>query len=241
MHSDSGHLSRSRDLALLISGIAVAVAAALLILALRGGPDPLEPLQPVQDSRPEGAGEAPDEGARASEPDLRQVPAFREAPPLPLEAPAVAQAARAGTGSTEALRCLRLEELEKYWEQVAVARDQNHEGDLLKVSALVTFGMKPLLDEAGFGEKQVGTRTEYPPDKHYLFINGLDYFVPHGQFPVVDRYFQLWREWSARSEAAKELDPTAKVPFTLDEPFLISLEAMKNRALEAIERRAEMY
>lgn len=231
--------ARSRDKVLLLGVLAGAAIGAVLFFWLRGGeptPPELVPVAPVARVTQVEDGVAPRPG-RDVAPDraVLETPLFEEAASAPSDLETSAENTFEGPGATEALRALRLSELERNWEQVAAARERNHEGDVTSVGALLMAGMKPILDEAGFGEKQVGTRSEYPPDQHYLFINGTDYFVPHGQFPVVDRYFQLWKDWSHQPGRVP------KRPFVLDEPFLVSLEAMKIRAAEAIGRRTEMY
>lgn len=239
LRDHSMHPARSRDKVLLMGVLAVAAIGAVLLLWRRGGepiPPELVPVAPVA-----RVSKVEDEVAPRLARDVAPDRAVLEMPPLEEAASALpdqdssAENSFEGPGATEALRALRLSELERNWQQVAAARERNHEGDVTSVGALLMAGMKPILDEAGFGEKQVGTRSEYPPDQHYLFINGTDYFVPHGQFPVVDRYFQLWKDWSHQPGRSP------KRPFVLDEPFLVSLEAMKIRAAEAIGRRTEMY
>jgi hypothetical protein len=239
--NDSMHPSGTRDKGLLVGGLVVAAAAGLFLWFRGEKPALPELVRPAQAPPIEDGVALQSGGDHALERTVMEAPPLEDAVPAPLAQGTSSKSPFEGPDATEALRAHRLSELERNWERVAVARERDHEGDLLRVSALILAGMKPILDEAGLGEQQVGTRTEYPKDEHHLFINGLDYFVPHGQFPVVDRYYQLWQEWSARSEAARAIDPFAQVPFVLDEPFLVSLEAMKNLAAEALARRTELY
>lgn len=163
----------------------------------------------------------------------------------PGSCPPSAEDGGARTLSNDALRELRLAELDRAWSDLELARSRGGSFGPLSVAQVLMTASKPVLDELGYGQPIPQGLSRPPPGVTEYSFGDTQYFSPEQALPIWGRYQALLRRHQdmndPRPRTPAEAQEAEDYRFEVDDEFMAELSALLEQARAAIRRRETMY